>query len=641
VNVTKRKTTVEHLRRQNAPHLASYLLNPAHEFHLSYDLELARDFLSADDDGQRRIDAARDRGPLPAPPEFATIGSNGVDDDGYVHWIGFDIDAKDHAGGHDDATIERIAGKLKQIPWVQLNRSRGGQGLHGYIPLATPIRTVGRKVSGLRDQLVKQIASEIGEPDFPSLVDDTSGMMFFWSPNLNPRSYELLKPATAQFEGELAPPASTDDDWFNDFGNVAPPPPDRDVILSALRAIKRERADDYKMWLKIGMILKTLGDDYLSVWTEWSQQSKQYRKGDCEAKWPTFKATADAGDVTAATLFKWVEEDTPTSSWIVNGSSFIKSYHTMPPQLLPGLVHRAEVFSVIGGPKCRKSYFIAQLALAIASGTEWLGYQPAQGRVLLADNELLRPSITRRLQRIAQAMGIDFASTMRNIDIASMRDNPLDIEKIQGKLCENTSQPYTAIFIDALYKCYPHGVDENSNADMMRVFSALSSIATQQNATVFVTHHFSKGKQTDKAVSDIGSGGGAQSRATDCHMVLLPHKESGHLALHFIVREFATAKPIVIRDEFPLWVLAPDKNPDEVLKTTTHSKLTLDGVVALLTSSTKYKDFHRLVKSTLGGTKDDISLVIEEAVKRSLIGETPAIGSKPRMLSPNTQPPAS
>jgi hypothetical protein len=162
----------------------------------------------------------------------------------------------------------------------------------------------------------------------------------------------------------------------------------------------------------------------------------------------------------------------------------------------------------------------------------------------------------------------------------------------------------------------------------------LSAIATQQNATVFVTHHFSKGRQTDKAVSDIGSGGGAQSRATDCHMVLLPHKESGHLALHFIVREFANAKPLVIKDTFPTWTLAPDKNPDEVLKTTTHSKLTLEGAVSLLTAPMKHRDFHRLVKSTLGGTKDDVSLIIEEAVKQTLIDDAPANGCKPRILSP-------
>lgn len=628
----KRQTIVEHLRRQQAPHLAPFLLNPALEFHVSYDLKLARDFLPADDDGQRRVDAARDRGPLPAPIEYATIGSNGIDDDGYVHFLAGDIDAKNHADGHDDATIERLAGKLQTVDYLQVNHSRNC-GLHFYAPLATPILAPGRKVSGLRDQLVKQIASEIGEP-LADYVDDTGGMMFFWSPCRNPRSYRLLKPATSLFTGTLD--AAADDDWFDNFGNITPPPPARDKILKALEALKAERADDYQTWIKVGMILRTLGDEYLPAWIEWSQQSRKYRNGDCESRWRTFKAIADSGDVTIATLFAWAEEDAPTPSWIINGSSFAKSFNTMPPQVLPGLVHRGEVFSIIGGPKCRKSYFIAQLGLSIATGAEWLGYQPIQGRVLFIDNELLRPAITRRLQRIAQAMGIDFAAAMRNIDIASMRDNPLDIEKIQAKLAENTSQPYTAIFIDALYKCYPSGVDENSNADMMRVFRALSATATQQNATVFVTHHFSKGKQTDKAISDIGSGGGAQSRATDCHMVLLPHKEAGHLALHFIVREFATAKPIVIRDEFPLWVLAPDKNPDEVLKTTTHSKLTLDGVVSLLVSPMKHKDFHRLVKATLGGTKEDVSLVIEEAVKQSLIDDSPACGSKARVLSPKS-----
>src|SRR4051812_2352579 len=102
--MTARQQLVDWLRPQAAPHITPDFLNPAFEFHVSYDMEHARPFLPVDYDGERRHDAARDY-KLDAPLEFATIGSNFVDDDGYCHVIGCDIDGKDHAEGHDDAAL--------------------------------------------------------------------------------------------------------------------------------------------------------------------------------------------------------------------------------------------------------------------------------------------------------------------------------------------------------------------------------------------------------------------------------------------------------------------------------------------------------------------------------------------------------
>lgn len=75
-----------------------------------------------------------------------------------------------------------------------------------------------------------------------------------------------------------------------------------------------------------------------------------------------------------------------------------------------------------------------------------------------------------------------------------------------------------------------------------------------------VVHHASKGSQSDKRVTDVGSGAGAQSRATDCHMVLREHEDEGVTVLDAAVRSFAPVEPLALRWSFPIFI--PDEFAD-------------------------------------------------------------------------------
>ncbi len=75
-------------------------------------------------------------------------------------------------------------------------------------------------------------------------------------------------------------------------------------------------------------------------------------------------------------------------------------------------------------------------------------------------------------------------------------------------------------------------------------------------------HHSTKGDQGGKAVTDIGAGGGAQSRTVDCHLTIRPHNDAPELAvLDAAVRTFAPVEPQTLRWKFPLWELAEDIEP--------------------------------------------------------------------------------
>ncbi len=79
--------------------------------------------------------------PLPWPPIIyaAGIGCTGRDWRNKVSkWVGFDFDSiTGHAKGVgvDDEELHRVREAVQGLPWVEVRRSTGGQGLHLYVRL--------------------------------------------------------------------------------------------------------------------------------------------------------------------------------------------------------------------------------------------------------------------------------------------------------------------------------------------------------------------------------------------------------------------------------------------------------------------------------------------------------------------------
>ncbi|TWU17624.1 AAA family ATPase [Bythopirellula polymerisocia] len=108
--------------------------------------------------------------------------------------------------------------------------------------------------------------------------------------------------------------------------------------------------------------------------------------------------------------------------------------------------------------------------------------------------------------------------------------------------------------MDAKYR-FGNGESENDNAAETRFYNAVDRLAEQTGAAIVMIHHSSKGSQSDKRVTDVGSGAGAQSRAADCHMVLREHEDDGVVVLDAVVRSFPPVEPVALKWEYPLWHL--------------------------------------------------------------------------------------
>jgi len=137
---------------------------------------------------------------------------------------------------------------------------------------------------------------------------------------------------------------------------------------------------------------------------------------------------------------------------------------------------------------------------------------------------------------------------------------------------------YRLIVFDAKYRFLTDGQSENDNAAEARFYNRVDQIAEHTGAAIVLIHHSSKGSQSDKRVTDVGAGAGAQSRAADCHIVLREHEESDCVVLAAAVRSFKPVEPIALRWNFPLWHPATDVDAGRLKREPTRNKQRQDAL---------------------------------------------------------------
>ncbi len=244
----------------------------------------------------------------------------------------------------------------------------------------------------------------------------------------------------------------------------------------------------------------------------------------------------------------------------ISAGDLISGFPELRPYVIDGLLRVGETANIIAAPKIGKSWLLLSLLLAVAAGTPWMGRACRQGRVLLLDNELHRETLARRIHAVAMAMGIDPDSLRDGLVIHCLRGAGENIDTLGRFFRRMKPAEYSVIAIDALYRALPPDCEENVNQDMMRVYNTVDGYAERTRAAFLLVHHASKGLQSEKQVTDVGSGAGAISRAADVHLVIRPHEDDGAAVMDCRVRSGVPPAAIGLRWAYPLWV--PDSTLD-------------------------------------------------------------------------------
>jgi len=224
----------------------------------------------------------------------------------------------------------------------------------------------------------------------------------------------------------------------------------------------------------------------------------------------------------------------------------------LPPPVIDGLAREGETVNIIAPSKIGKSWLGYDLALSVITGNPWLDtFQTSRGRVLLIDNELHPPTIAHRFTKVGDAMELFPVDYNEKLDVWPLRGRLCSLLELLPDFEEIKRGDYKLIILDAKYRFNAPGVSENDNDPAL--YNLLDQYAEQTGAAIVVIHHSSKGNQAGKRVTDIGAGGGVQSRAADCHLVLREHEEEDVFVLDAAVRSFPPVEPVALRWDFPLW----------------------------------------------------------------------------------------
>lgn len=257
---------------------------------------------------------------------------------------------------------------------------------------------------------------------------------------------------------------------------------------------------------------------------------------------------------------KWPEDNGPC---VVPLRTILSHYPNLRFPIIQGLLRRSEVMNIVAPPKAGKSWLALNIAMNIIGGGKFLGqFQCERGPVLVCDNELHCETIADRAKTVAEAFNVPIDRAARLIDYLPLRGMLTDVDKLEAIFERIRPRHYNAIILDAFYKFYPVTFDENSNAEMANMYNKLDYYAEYLDAPLILIHHTSKGSQSAKAVTDVGAGAGAQTRACDAHLILREHEDNGVFVIDAANRSFKPISPFCARFKFPKWELVEHADPE-------------------------------------------------------------------------------
>lgn len=183
------------------------------------------------------------------------------------------------------------------------------------------------------------------------------------------------------------------------------------------------------------------------------------------------------------------------------------------PELIHGVLRKGHKMLISGPSKAGKSYALTSLAVAMAEGKEWMGYQVEQGKVLYINLEIDSRSFMRRIKDVYDAHGWKVEHP-NNFRILNLRGKAEALDSFAPKLeARIRNRGYSLVIVDPIYKVITG--DENNASDMGKFCNLFDRISLSGECAVAYCHHHSKGSQAGKSAIDRASGSGVFARDPD------------------------------------------------------------------------------------------------------------------------------
>jgi len=259
---------------------------------------------------------------------------------------------------------------------------------------------------------------------------------------------------------------------------------------------------------------------------------------------------------------EWIENTNDDMPVIKNlGMAKDKGLPPKADELIHGVLRQGHKMLIAGPSKAGKSFALIELAMAIASGTTWLGHFPCErGKVLYVNLEIDEPSCFDRFDVVGKALGIGHDADY-NVEIWNLRGKSVPMDKLAPKIIARAQESdYMAIIIDPIYKVITG--DENSADQMAHFCNQFDKICTELGCAVIYCHHHSKGGQGLKKSMDRASGSGVFARDPDAMLDMIQLKvkdqDPDDIATAWRItgtlREFPSFPPVNVFFRYPVHV---------------------------------------------------------------------------------------
>jgi hypothetical protein len=248
------------------------------------------------------------------------------------------------------------------------------------------------------------------------------------------------------------------------------------------------------------------------------------------------------------------EQAQPEASWPESFEylAFAQLPMVKPKPLIASLLDCGSRILFGGGSKTFKTWLQCDLAISLAAGAPWLGFETHQVRVLYVNLELKEYYIQRRFSQIREARGIAIPKSA--LFVWNLRGFAFSRDKFIPQLLKKcTDLGIDIVFVDPFYKLLNHLEDENNQTHMGAVLRSFDE-ANKRDITTAFGIHFSKGNQAAKEPEDRISGAGTIARDADDIITLTKHEEDLAFTLDFIVRDHPPIDSFVIKWETPIMV---------------------------------------------------------------------------------------
>jgi AAA domain len=226
---------------------------------------------------------------------------------------------------------------------------------------------------------------------------------------------------------------------------------------------------------------------------------------------------------------------------------------TPPPSLVePGLLPAQGIWFVGGEPKVGKSLLVANLALALAAGSNRIGFPvPTPRRVLVCQFELPLPHFVSRLLVMRRSLG-PAADHHLLVDTRATGHLLSAPQGLNHFVAAARAAAAEVIVLDPLYST--HDQDENDTRAMAALCQTLLRLRDATQAALIVVHHIRK-SITREEIGSAFRGSSALHAVGDTYMLLTrPSPQLPTLELRFQFRYSPPQPPRLLKlDPQSLW----------------------------------------------------------------------------------------